>query len=186
MAAEDSPVYHYSASTPEDVEVSAAAVRARQDMTFSILCERNLLMRHLGFIATGFLVLCLAACSGKKDDKKDKDGAKDDGKKPATNEEKLVGTWEMTKAKQLQPGTKVTIEFTKDGKMLITAKVKSKDKEETFPSEGTYKVEGDTVKSTAKGPDGKENKETMKIKTITDTKLIVEDEKGEIEEFTKK
>jgi uncharacterized protein (TIGR03066 family) len=177
MAAEDSLVYHDSASTPEAVEASAALARARQDMTFSILCERNLLMRHLGFIATGFLVLCLAACSGKKEDKKDgKDDGKKDDKKEATNAEKLLGKWEVTKSGAGMPvGT--TLEFAKDGKLTITVKGQK-------AIEGSYKLDGDTILN---GPKGKPDEgDKNKIKSLTDTKLVTEDDKGKIDEFTKK
>src|SRR5262245_29891888 len=108
-------------------------------------------MRQLGLFATAFLVLCLAACSGKKEDKKDD---KDSGK-GKTNEEKLIGTWEAAKpSKDLPPGA--TLEFTKDGKLIMEAKVKipakDKEKEKEMPvrMEGTYKVDGDKITSVLK------------------------------------
>jgi uncharacterized protein (TIGR03066 family) len=96
------------------------------------------------------------------------------------NAEKLVGTWVVSKSKQVPPGT--TLEFTKDGKLKVAVPVG----EMTIKVEGTYKVEGKGFKTTMKGPDGKEKTDTVKIKELTDKKLVTENDKGEIDEFTKK
>ena len=139
-------------------------------------------MRTLGFVWTLGAVVCLAGCGSqpeKQEGGKDKARAarEDVGKK--TNAEKIVGTWEVAKGAELPPGA--TFEFTKDGKMKMTAKVDGKD----FTSEGTYKVDGDTLTTTQKqGP--KEVTEKSKIKTLTDTTLVTEDEKGQAVEFKRK
>jgi uncharacterized protein (TIGR03066 family) len=146
-------------------------------------------MRQLRFVGTTFLILCLAACSGKKDDKKDgKDGEKDSGKK--SNADKLVGTWEVTKAGPDTPKG-AQFEFTKDGKLTIQGKVKIpakekvKETEQEFKMEATYKVDGDMMKVTMKLGD-MEKTENVKIVELTDSKLVTEDEKKVVEEFKKK
>ena len=96
------------------------------------------------------------------------------------NAEKIVGTWVVSKSKEIPPGT--TLEFTKDGKVKVMVKVG----EMTINVEGTYKVEGNSFKITTKGPDGKDKTETVKIKELTDKKLVTENEKKETDEFTKK
>jgi uncharacterized protein (TIGR03066 family) len=98
----------------------------------------------------------------------------------ASNKEKIVGVWEVTKAAEAPPGA--TIEFTKDGKLIQTAKVEGKE----MKMEGTYSVEGDKITSTTKGPGGKEAKETATITKLTDTELVTKDEKGKTDEFKKK
>lgn len=93
------------------------------------------------------------------------------------NKEKLLGKWELTKG-EAPPGS--TIEFTKDGKLKMVAKVKDKE----FSMEGTYKVDGDKIVTALKIGE-KEIKETMTIKTLTDKALVTLDEKGKTDEFKK-
>jgi uncharacterized protein (TIGR03066 family) len=115
------------------------------------------------------LVLALAGAAfaeEKKDDKK-------------SNKDKLVGVWEVTKGEGAPAGA--TVEFTKDGKMLMNFKVNDKE----VKIEGTYSVDGESIKTSFKVED-KEIKETSKIKKLTDKELVIEDEKGKTEEFKKK
>jgi uncharacterized protein (TIGR03066 family) len=95
------------------------------------------------------------------------------------NAKKLVGVWEVTKSEGAPPGA--TLEFTKDGKMKIRAEVKGKQ----FEMGGTYKVEGNKVHVTFKVGD-QEKKDTGTIKTLTDTRLVVEDTKGKVDEYKRK
>src|SRR5262245_22483907 len=76
----------------------------------------------------------------------------------------LVGVWELTKGEDAPPGA--TVEFTRDGKMKMRAKVGEKD----LAIDGTYKVEGKSI-ATALSFGGKIKKETSKIKTLTKTEL---------------
>jgi uncharacterized protein (TIGR03066 family) len=99
----------------------------------------------------------------------------------ADNKTKIVGSWNVTKVGSDLPPEAVLV-FSKDGKLKITGKVKDK----TFTVEGTYLVDGDKLSVTLKGPDGKEHKETMTIKTLTDKKLVTKDDKGKEDEFAKK
>ncbi len=117
-------------------------------------------MRPLRLLGMAMMLLSLTACSSKE----------------KTNAEKILGTWEVTKpTKETPAGT--LVEFTKDGKMLMTSNAEK--------MEGQYKVEGDKIMATVKVKD-KEVKQTLKIKTLTDTALITEDEKGTVDEFKKK
>lgn len=94
---------------------------------------------------------------------------------------KLVGKWEVTKADEGTLPMGSTVEFTKDGKILITHKVGDKDM--TF--DGTYKVEGEKFVITVKiGEEGHTN--TITITKLTDTELHTKDKDGKVVETKKK
>jgi uncharacterized protein (TIGR03066 family) len=97
---------------------------------------------------------------------------------PTKTAGKIVGTWKPTKG-EIPAST--TVEFTKNGKMKLNIKAGGR----TISLEGTYKVDGDKLTTTGKGPDGKEKTVTVKIKKLTDKELVIEDEKGKTEEFKK-
>jgi uncharacterized protein (TIGR03066 family) len=99
--------------------------------------------------------------------------------KPKTNKDKLVGTWVVTKSEEAPP--EATVEFTKDGKLILSAKVDGKD----MKMEGTYTVEGDKITTVTKAG-GKEMKETFTITKLTNTELVTKDERGKIDEFKRK
>jgi uncharacterized protein (TIGR03066 family) len=99
--------------------------------------------------------------------------------KADASKEKLVGVWEAAKG-DLPKGS--TVEFTKDGKIKIEVKAEGKSHSE----EGAYELDGNTIKTTHKGKDGKEVKESLKIKKLTDEQLVTEDEKGKVDEFKRK
>jgi uncharacterized protein (TIGR03066 family) len=131
------------------------------------------------------LVICLGlvlvGCGGGNKSKSNTGGTvkntstKDTGTQ-ASNAEKIIGKWEVVKSEDTPPGA--IIEFTKDGKMTMTATVKGKAR----TIEGTYKVKGDTIISGPKG--GPE--ETATIETLNDTTLIIVDEKNKKDEFKRK
>jgi uncharacterized protein (TIGR03066 family) len=109
-------------------------------------------------LGMALLILTISACSGKG------------------NADKIIGTWEVSKpAKNTPPGS--VVEFTKDGKMIMSAQGQK--------LEGTYKVDGDKIIATSKIA-GKDKTETLKIKSVSDTTLVVEDERGDVDEFKKK
>jgi uncharacterized protein (TIGR03066 family) len=83
---------------------------------------------------------------------------------------KIVGKWRVSKAEYMPEDA--TLEFTKDGKVLVVAKEKGKE----FRPEGTYKIEGDKLTTTMKLGD-KESTGTNIIETLTDEKLVLVDEK---------
>jgi uncharacterized protein (TIGR03066 family) len=130
-------------------------------------------MKPLQLLLTAGLVLGLAA-AGRAEEKKD----------DKANKDKIVGTWVLEKPekpKGLPVGS--TIEFTKDGKMKVSAKVEGKD----INIEGTYSVDGDKLKTTGQGPDGKEQTDTDTITKLTDKELVIKDSKSdELLTFKKK
>jgi uncharacterized protein (TIGR03066 family) len=119
-------------------------------------------MKTIAFGLAAFLIVGLTAAYGadKKDD----------------NKTKIVGVWEVVKGEAPKGAT---MEFTKDGKLKFTVEVEGKK----VTVEGTYEVDGESIKTVGKGPDGKEHKETAKIKKLTDKELVIEDEKGKTDEF---
>jgi uncharacterized protein (TIGR03066 family) len=101
--------------------------------------------------------------------------------KKATNKEKIVGIWAVTKSAGGLP-PKANLEFTKDGKLKISIKIEDK----SLTIDGTYEVKDDKLTVIMKAPGGKEQKETMTIKSLTDKKLVTVDTKGKEDEFEKK
>jgi uncharacterized protein (TIGR03066 family) len=104
--------------------------------------------------------LCLVGGS-LADEKKDK--------KTEETKKKLIGVWEALEGGALPAGS--TIEFTKEGKFSATIKEPDKD----TIREGTYEVEGETLKATYKG-DGKEVVRNLRISKLTDKELALKDE----------
>lgn len=119
-------------------------------------------MKLLRFALVGCLVLGLAGCS-------------------SSNKDKIVGTWEITKAEGEMP-VGATVEFTKDGKMKVTAEAAGMK----ISLDGTYSVDGDKLAVTMKGPDGKEKKETDTITKLTDKEMELKDPQGKTATFKKK
>ncbi len=85
------------------------------------------------------------------------------------NKELIVGTWEIvySDAKDVPVGTK--LEFTKDGKMKLSAKVDGRE----VTANGGYKVDKDTL--TLTGPDGTKN-DKSRICLLNKTSFIINDE----------
>jgi uncharacterized protein (TIGR03066 family) len=133
-------------------------------------------MKLLQLLLTAGLLVGLASVCRAEEKKADKD---------KTNKEKIVGTWVLEKPDKpkggLPPGA--TIEFTKDGKLKLSAKQDGKE----ISVEGTYSVDGDKLKTTGQGPDGKEQTDTDTITKLTDKELVIKDSKsGEELTFKKK
>jgi uncharacterized protein (TIGR03066 family) len=122
-------------------------------------------------LAKGFAVgavLCLLAGVGRGDDKTD-------------TAKLIVGKWEVTKA---DPGTAPPggiVEFTKDGKMKLTAKKDDKE----ISVEGTYKLEGKKL-SFAMKIGGEERTKTITITKLTAKELTTKDDDGKAVELTRK
>jgi uncharacterized protein (TIGR03066 family) len=133
------------------------------------------------------VVACLAAglagssgsSTGNTRDTQDSGRTPEPGK-VASNKDKIVGTWEVTKSKDVPPGA--TLEFTKDGKLKMKATVEG----ERVTMEAAYTVDGDKITVVTKAPDGKEVRATATITKLTDTELVTKDEKGETDEFKRK
>src|SRR5436309_3232157 len=91
----------------------------------------------------------------------------DDKKDEKIDAKKLVGKWEPGDGKK---DAKVTIEFTKDGKLQIVAEFNGKSEK----AEGTYKLDGNKLDVTLK-LGGQEQKETLTVLKLTDDELTTED-----------
>jgi uncharacterized protein (TIGR03066 family) len=115
-----------------------------------------------------------AAAQAKKDDAAKKE-------LPKIDAAKLVGTWEITKPSGDIPKGSVVV-FDKDMKLKVTIDFNGKKLE----IEGTYKVNGDKLEVTVKGPDGKEETDTDTIKSVDDKKLVIVDKDGKEAELEKK
>jgi uncharacterized protein (TIGR03066 family) len=98
--------------------------------------------------------------------------------KDKIDKDKLVGTWTFVKttSKDVPPeGAVIKVTFTKDGKMTLTATFMGK----TNKQEGTWTIKGDQLTTVQKGPGGKEKKETMTVKELTDKKFVTAEKEGD-------
>jgi uncharacterized protein (TIGR03066 family) len=103
--------------------------------------------------------------------------------KGATNAEKILGKWEATKG-EIPAGA--VLEFTKDGQVKLTLDLKGTEVPIAWSTlQGTYKVEGDKLRTVKKVGD-KEVRDTVAIKTLTRTTLVLQNSKGKTEEFRRK
>jgi uncharacterized protein (TIGR03066 family) len=109
------------------------------------------------------------------------EGRRAESQKDATNAEKLIGTWKLIKSGGKDVPVDISIEFGKDLKLVMM--FKAGDKEQKI--DGTYKLDGDKITTTAKIGD-KEMIEVHTIQTLNDTTLITKDKKGQLDEFQKK
>jgi len=101
------------------------------------------------------------------------------GEKSGADGKKIVGTWESTKG-DVPAGSPLV--FTPDGKFKLTVKGKSK----TFIVEGSYKVDGGKLKTTVKGPDGKDRSDAVTIKKLTDSELVIVEDRGKTQAYRRK
>jgi uncharacterized protein (TIGR03066 family) len=99
--------------------------------------------------------------------------------KKGIDKAKLIGVWEVVKAEAVPPGT--TIEFLKGDKLIVNTRLGG----EAIKVEGDYKVDGDKISYTLRAK-GQEFKNTGTIRTLSDTTLVVVDEKGVVEEYKRK
>ncbi len=130
-------------------------------------------MQLFGAVVLG-LTFILAAAS-----KMEATGGEQQG---ATNAAKLLGKWEATKG---EIPTGAALEFTKDGKVKLTLDLKGMEVPIAWSGlQGTYKVEGDKVKTVRKVGD-REVTDTFTIKTLNGGTLVLEDTKNKVEVFTR-
>jgi uncharacterized protein (TIGR03066 family) len=94
---------------------------------------------------------------------------------------KLVGKWEVKKADAGTVPEGTLVEFSKDGKMKVSAK---KDGTE-MAFEGTYKVGKDSFTMTLKVGE-MEKSQTIKVTEITETMMKTEGEDGKKVELERK
>lgn len=95
--------------------------------------------------------------------------AKDAPKGADIDVKMLLGKWKV-------PGEKGEVEFAKDGKLLLKA--------EGIMINGKYKVEKDRL-TLIMDFGGKEQTETMTVKSLSDAKMVTVDSRGREEELTK-
>lgn len=96
--------------------------------------------------------------------------------------EKVVGTWKLLKSSNSPNGLTVelTMELTQGGKMTV----RQTSGGQTAVYEGEYKVVKNEMPYTMKFPNGRgEKKETLTIKKLTETELVVVDPDGIQEDF---
>lgn len=105
------------------------------------------------------LVLCSAALA-------------EDKKEPKFDAKLLIGKWEPKELKK-EDGEPTGLEFTKDGKALLTHKVKG----QAYTNEARYKLDGDKLSLTLDLA-GKEVTVTATVTELTATELTAKDEKG--------
>lgn len=103
----------------------------------------------------------------------------DDAK--TANKDKIIGIWEITKGGGDVPKD-ATFEFTKDGKIKMTANINGKP----IKMEAAYSISGNKLKTIHSAPGGKKMEETDTIEKLTDTEMILKDAKGKVVEFKKK
>jgi uncharacterized protein (TIGR03066 family) len=120
-------------------------------------------------LATAVLVLCVCTASAAPIPKDRADA------------EKVVGTWRMTLGAQGQTDTHLELDFYQGGKMVIR-QVLTNGRESVY--EGNYRVIGNELPYEVKRG-GAVKKETLTIKKLTDTELIVVDPDGLKEEFVR-
>lgn len=97
--------------------------------------------------------------------------------------EKVVGIWKLMKSSREPNGpvTDLLLELTQGGKLII----RQTDSGQTAVYEGEYKMLKDEIPYSVKYPGGGEKKETLKIKKLTETELVVVDPEGIQEDFVR-
>jgi uncharacterized protein (TIGR03066 family) len=110
-------------------------------------------------VVLGGLALGLGTPSAAADEKKDDHATK------------IVGKWEITKAGgQVGPGS--TLDFAKDGKIVIVVK----EEKESKTIKGTYKIAKDKLTITLTDEANTSFDQTLTIKKLTDDAMELEDE----------
>lgn len=121
-------------------------------------------MKALSAVVLGLLVLGSAGSTAAQDD----------------NAKKIVGKWEITKSEGGVPSGAV-IEFTKDGKLLVTAMVEGTE----LKLDGSYKVEKDKLLTKIKIGD-KTHEDTDTITKLNDQVLEIKDKDNKITALKRK
>jgi uncharacterized protein (TIGR03066 family) len=118
-------------------------------------------MRAITGVALGVLLVASAGVSAQDKDKFDA--------------KKLVGKWTPADKKE-----NITIEFTKDGKLLLSVDIAGKVEK----LDGTYKLDGNKLTIALKFMD-KEMKEEVTVSKLTDDEMETTDSKGKKETLKK-
>ena len=91
--------------------------------------------------------------------------------KKADNAKLIDGVWEVVKSDEGKPPNGTVFEFTKDGKTKMSSKPDGK----AVNFQGTYSVVSDKLTLVYDDGSGNEKKQTVKIKRLTATELVLED-----------
>jgi uncharacterized protein (TIGR03066 family) len=91
----------------------------------------------------------------------------------------IIGIWEVQKSEEAPTGS--TVEFTKDGKLILISKMGDKTKK----LEATYKLEGKKL-ITRRQEDGKDKTDVLTIQKLTEETLVTLNEKGKIDQLKRK
>lgn len=125
-------------------------------------------MKALKCLGLAALLVSLSANARAEDDKVD-------------YKKLIVGMWEVSKADEGTVPEGTLVEFTKDGKLKISAKKGDDD----FKIEGTYKIVKNAFEYTLKLGD-MEKSQTVTITKITEKEMATKNEEGKVVEFKKK
>jgi uncharacterized protein (TIGR03066 family) len=124
-------------------------------------------MKHLVAVVTALAIAAGAAAAPRKE------------AKPAAPT--IVGTWKIVRSTDIVPvGT--TVVFNAD----LTMKVSLDFNGKAIDIDGTYKVEGDKLIVTVRGPGGMEDSDTDTIKSLDARKLVLVDQDGKETELERK
>jgi uncharacterized protein (TIGR03066 family) len=95
------------------------------------------------------------------------------------HEKNIIGTWRLTKTNvDKKDLSDMTFECTDVGKIRVWPQFRGKKKFDRS-WDGTYEIVGDSLRITMMGLDPMQDK----IKKLTATELIIEDDKGKVEEY---
>jgi uncharacterized protein (TIGR03066 family) len=124
-------------------------------------------MNTLRMLAVGAIV-CLVGASVRAEDKVD-------------YKKLIVGKWEISKAEEGTVPIGTIVEFTKDGKFIVTGKKDGED----LKIEGTYTVEKNTFTFKAKIGE-EERSQTIEITKISEKEMSTKNSEGKVVECKKK
>src|SRR5437762_1548220 len=124
-------------------------------------------MNAMRVFAAGAIV-CLLGAVALADEKK------------GDNAKLLVGKWEVTKADEGTLPTGTMIEFTKDGKLILSGKTGDQE----FKMEGTYKLKGDKFDFSLKMGE-QEHSDEITIKKLDDKTLSTANKEGKVVELAR-
>src|SRR5262249_16890185 len=100
-------------------------------------------------------------------------------KAPAEAKKKpgIVGVWRLVKGDKGEV-SELTLQYAADGSLKVTGKDRA-----AFLLDGIYSIEGTNLTITFEVPGTPPITTRDQIKKLTDTELVIQDEKGKVEEY---